>query len=176
MAIILHRNNPDGFEIGDENIKHLSFGSSYNDFLEGKRILLSDDQVAFRDANPEASVKEIIEMRISPIPEIYNPSIEEQKEAEAQRIEILAEYAVERLFPTRQLIDRIIDVLINNSNPIEEFVDYIENKESIILQARNEANEIRQMDEIIFVNRDIRDMSVQNESKDSGNVELRKQL
>lgn len=50
-------------------------GETYEDFLDNKWILLSDEQVQFHEDNPDASVKEVIEMQLIPIPE---PSIENQ--------------------------------------------------------------------------------------------------
>lgn len=44
-------------------------GTTYQDFLDGKWIHLSEEQVAFRQEHPEASVREVIEMRMTPVPE-----------------------------------------------------------------------------------------------------------
>lgn len=50
-------------------------GETYEDFLDNKWILLNDEQVQFHEDNPDASVKEVIEMQLTPVPE---PSIENQ--------------------------------------------------------------------------------------------------
>ena len=43
-------------------------GNSYNDYLNKKWVLLSDEQVSFRNENPNASVKEVWEMKLSETP------------------------------------------------------------------------------------------------------------
>lgn len=55
-----------------------NLGSSYQDYLEDKWVLLSKQQVKFREENPSASVKEVFEMKLYEAPE-YVPSIEELK-------------------------------------------------------------------------------------------------
>ena len=44
-------------------------GTTYQDFLEGKWVLLSDEQADFHKAHPEASIREVIDMRMTPAPE-----------------------------------------------------------------------------------------------------------
>jgi hypothetical protein len=43
-------------------------GSTYEDYQQGKWVLLSDEQVAFHESHPLASVKEVIEMQLKPLP------------------------------------------------------------------------------------------------------------
>ena len=43
-------------------------GTTYEDFLNGMWVLLSDDQVAFHEEYPEASVKEVLDMQLTPVP------------------------------------------------------------------------------------------------------------
>ena len=40
-------------------------GESYLDFLAGKWVLLSKDQVQFKEEHPEATIKEVLDMKIS---------------------------------------------------------------------------------------------------------------
>lgn len=42
-------------------------GTTYQDYLDGKWVLLSAEQVAFKDAHPTASVGEVFNMAIAPI-------------------------------------------------------------------------------------------------------------
>jgi len=44
-------------------------GLTYQDFLEGKWVPLSDEQVAFHNEHPDATVQEVIAMEITPAPE-----------------------------------------------------------------------------------------------------------
>lgn len=46
-----------------------NIGETYQDYVSGKWVLLSDEQLAFREANPAASVKEVFEMKLREIPE-----------------------------------------------------------------------------------------------------------
>lgn len=53
-------------------------GTTYQDFLDGKWVLLSPEQVAFHEEHPNASVKEVLDMQITPTP----PRTLEQAKAE----------------------------------------------------------------------------------------------
>jgi hypothetical protein len=46
-----------------------NLGETYEDFLDNKWVLLSDEQVQFHIDNPNASVKEVWDMELTPIPE-----------------------------------------------------------------------------------------------------------
>lgn len=60
-----------------------SVGDNWEDFLNGKFILLNDEQLQFRVDNPDASVKEVFDMEIETveIPEepVYERTIEDAK-------------------------------------------------------------------------------------------------
>lgn len=43
-------------------------GETYEDFAQGKWVLLSNKQVAFHNEHPEASVKEVFDMALKPTP------------------------------------------------------------------------------------------------------------
>lgn len=45
-----------------------NLGSTYEDYLDNKWVKLSEEQVAFKEANPNATIKEIWEMALQPIP------------------------------------------------------------------------------------------------------------
>lgn len=45
-----------------------NLGSTYQDFLNNLWVLLSDEQVAFHNEHPTASVKEVWDMQLTPIP------------------------------------------------------------------------------------------------------------
>lgn len=44
-----------------------NLGSTYDDFLDNKWVLLSDEQVAFHEEYPSANVKEVWDMQLTPI-------------------------------------------------------------------------------------------------------------
>lgn len=49
---------------------HDNVGDTYEHYLHNWWVLLSDEQVAFHEANPEASVEEVIEMQLKEIQEV----------------------------------------------------------------------------------------------------------
>lgn len=52
----------------DATVWEGQIGSTYEDYQQGKWVLLSDEQVAFHESHPLASVKEVIEMQLKPLP------------------------------------------------------------------------------------------------------------
>lgn len=46
-----------------------NLGETYQDFLDNKWVLLSNEQVSFHEEHPEASVKEVWDMQLTPVPE-----------------------------------------------------------------------------------------------------------
>lgn len=44
-------------------------GTTYQDFLDGKWVKLSDKQAQFHNDNPNASLKEVFDMKLTPTPE-----------------------------------------------------------------------------------------------------------
>ena len=42
-------------------------GETYEDFLDGKWVLLSNEQATFHSENPEASVREVLAMELDPV-------------------------------------------------------------------------------------------------------------
>lgn len=61
-----------------------NIGSTYNDFLDNKWVLLSAEQVAFRNEHPNATVKEVWDMALAPMPP---RTIEEAKEEMQETID-----------------------------------------------------------------------------------------
>lgn len=49
-------------------------GSTWEDYIDGAWLLLNDEQVAFHDANPDASIEEIFNMQLAPVPEEPDPT------------------------------------------------------------------------------------------------------
>ncbi|MDR1644228.1 MAG: hypothetical protein LBS05_00160 [Tannerellaceae bacterium] len=43
-------------------------GTTFEDYKAGAWVLLSEEQIAFRESNPDASVEEVFNMRLVPIP------------------------------------------------------------------------------------------------------------
>lgn len=61
-----------------------NIGTTWQDYLDGKWVLLSDEQVAFHEANPTASVKEVWDMQLTPAPE---RTLEQAKQEKVTLIE-----------------------------------------------------------------------------------------
>lgn len=59
-------------------------GSTYTDFLDGKWVLLSDEQIAFHKANANATVEEVFNMTHVPAPV---RTLEQAKEEKIRQIE-----------------------------------------------------------------------------------------
>jgi len=84
MFIYLSKNITGVHELEYELV-YFEFGDTYEDYLDGKFILLSEEQNDFRLSNPDASAKEIIAMELDPIilppepPEIPDPGKYTQK-------------------------------------------------------------------------------------------------
>lgn len=63
-----------------------NIGETYEDYLDNKWVLLSDEQVAFHEAHPTASVKEVWDMELTPTP------VRTLEEAKAIKISNLERY------------------------------------------------------------------------------------
>lgn len=59
-------------------------GTTYNDYLSNKFVLLSDEQLAFKAEHPTASVREVWNMELTPTP---TRTIEQAKEQKISQIE-----------------------------------------------------------------------------------------
>ena len=60
-------------------------GESIEDFYDNKWVLLSDEQVAFHEANPNASLREVWNMELTPAPERTIDDAKREKIAEIER-------------------------------------------------------------------------------------------
>lgn len=61
-------------------------GTTWEDFIDFKWVLLSDEQVAFHEANPDATVQEVWNMQLTP------PHVRTLEEAKAEMIQRIDEY------------------------------------------------------------------------------------
>ena len=53
-------------------------GTTWEDYIAGKSVLLTEEQIAFKEANEGASVEEVFNMQLVPVPE---PTPEEKLQA-----------------------------------------------------------------------------------------------
>lgn len=61
-------------------------GSTYEDFQNGKWVLLSSAQVDFHTQNPSASIQEVLNMQLIPVP-VHEITLEETKQNKIKEIE-----------------------------------------------------------------------------------------
>ena len=73
MKIYVQKDTIGVFEF--EELPDVSFlrGDTYQDYLDGKWVELSEEQNDFRLANPTASVREILAMELDPVVEPPEP-------------------------------------------------------------------------------------------------------
>lgn len=65
-------------------------GSTWDDYMAGAWVLLSDEQLAFHEANPEACPEEVFNMQLTLVPE---PTPEERlQNAQQEKIRAIMEY------------------------------------------------------------------------------------
>ena len=72
-------------EMLDPNL-YDNLGDSYEDFLDNKWVLLSDEQVEFHVENPKTSIKEVWDMQLTPVP------ARTLEQAKAEMIQKIDEY------------------------------------------------------------------------------------
>ena len=63
-------------------------GQSWDDYQAGAWVLLSDEQIAFKEANPDATVEEVYNMQLAPDPIEPEPSPEPDPLQEARRAKL----------------------------------------------------------------------------------------
>lgn len=59
-------------------------GNTYKDFLDGKWVLLSNEQVEFHEENPNASIREVLDMQLTPVPQRTLEQAKAEKIAEIE--------------------------------------------------------------------------------------------
>ena len=68
----------------DANYWAGKIGETYEDFVDNKWILLSEEQVTFHEEHPNASIKEVLDMQLTPTPA---RTLEQAKIEKIQQIE-----------------------------------------------------------------------------------------
>ena len=67
-------------------------GTTFNDYLAGQWVLLSAAQINFRNANPHASVREVLAMQLDPpppeptLPELKKQAVDQVKQASVNKL------------------------------------------------------------------------------------------
>ena len=106
MKTYIRKNVPGTFQAEEGFEKNFKSGTSYEDYLTGLWVELNDKQIAFLKENPAASVKEIIEMKLVPLPP--EPTLDEMKEVAINQVMYEAAMAIERLYPSSVIRDVVL--------------------------------------------------------------------
>jgi len=123
-------------------------GLTWQDYLDGKWILLSGAQLSFYQANPTASAKEIIEMQLTPPPP--EPTLEEARDIAISQIDQEVENRLNDLFPVRELLDNVVRVLANAGD--QYISDYIETRDNISMSATMAKDAVRESNCVSEIN------------------------
>lgn len=68
-----------------------NIGSTYEDYLNDKWVLLSAEQIAFHEANPSATIEEVWNMELAQI-EAEVPEVNELEDAKMRKIQDIRDY------------------------------------------------------------------------------------
>ena len=80
--IYIKRNNAQHFvefaePLNEEQFNNL--GTTWQDYLDNKWVLLNNEQISFYEINPAASVKEVFDMQLIPVPEKTLEQVKQEK-------------------------------------------------------------------------------------------------
>ena len=115
------------------------YGSTWEDYLDGKWVELGEQQLAFRDSNPTATIKEVWDMELVPPP--TPPTIEELRTQAIQLVEQTAIAKKAEMYPPEVLIAKAYSSDADeNAFYFDGFMDFserIENAVDVAIQAIN---------------------------------------
>ena len=113
-------------KLGDEKTK----GTTWQDYLNGLWIPVKKTMSAFIKANPAASVKEWIEMELTPAPPLPpEPSLEEQKEQAVNQVKQAAVSKMMELYPVDEVVANAY--LKDESESVAYFLGYSDARDAI---------------------------------------------
>ena len=99
MKTYIHKSSREPIPVEDIGTE-VFIGETWQDYLDGKWIELSEQQLAFRGEHPEASIKEVFDMQMTPPPqEPIPPTLEEIKAQSIAQVEQAASARMDELFP-----------------------------------------------------------------------------
>ena len=81
MFVYIKRNVKSMYVVLDEQLdaeQYTNVGTTYQDFLDNLWVLLSDEQIKFHEENPNASVKEVFNMKLDE-PIVFERTLEDAK-------------------------------------------------------------------------------------------------
>lgn len=96
-----------------------------------KYILLTDEQAEFYEANPKASINDILHCQLNYVEPIPDPDIDELKEKfvsmaeDEKNLEYLSIKVQNVVFELCQLLKNSPEILLSNNDTINEFCDKI---------------------------------------------------
>lgn len=87
MVVYIKKNIKGNYFEIDEPLNpelYINIGETYQDYLNNKWVLLNEDQINFRNENPEASVEEVFAMALTPA---YERTLDDAKNDKISQIE-----------------------------------------------------------------------------------------
>ena len=102
-------------------------GKTYEEYLSGMWIRLTKSQLAFMEANPTATHKEIIAKQLEPPPP--EPSLSERKEQAVDQVKRTATGKMTELFPVTEVV--VNGFLKDETESVAFFLGYSEMAEAI---------------------------------------------
>lgn len=99
-----------------------NIGTTYEDFLDNKWVLLNQEQLDFKAANPKASVEEVFNMELKPAPE---RTLEQAKSEKLSEISTV----LENQFPSINTAALYEEINEENAGTLEDPIPYNNNME-----------------------------------------------
>ena len=150
MTKICLDKNTGVIEVDETQVQNFVTGTTYEDYLKGALIVLNQAQNQFRLNNPGATAKEIIEMKLTPPPPPYEPTLEEARYIAISQIDQEVENRLNELFPVRDLLDNVVRVLANAGD--QYISDYIETRDNISMSATMAKDAVRESNCVSEIN------------------------
>ena len=115
-----------------------NIGTTYEDYLDNKWVLLTAEQLAFKEENPDASVEEVFNMALNPEPERTVEQAKSEKLAEISTYSMQAKRAVS-YEGTDVYVDSYQRMLVKDEAEIAQAnnVDEIEVANSVMMSPSN---------------------------------------
>ena len=103
MVAYLHKGIIGVFELAEAHSDKYVIGKTIEDYDDGKWIELNDEQIEFYRKNPNASAREIIEMKLNVYPTLPEQTLEEFQESMITYIKQVAINRLQEAFPQHEI-------------------------------------------------------------------------
>ena len=154
------------FELAEAHSDKYVIGRTIEDYDGGKWIELSDEQVEFYRKNPNASAREIIEMKLNVYPTPLEPTLEEFQESMITYIKQAAISRLQEAFPQHE-INRVALGLANEREAATFVSNYSVTMEEINRSLSETTELIKKSTDKKEVERGVEDFRVSTVRQDS---------